>query len=183
MKTFLLTMLLLHSSLSFSHCRDQVSEDLGNSMDRWETRFYVSLGVGPFTMWPIAAVTGAAGIVIMVPIVAAIFVTGKVYNNSYLRYNISDLDGTKIAEEDMKKIVARIFKKDLKKVTNEDEKNKKIEKILDIIAAGNENEELCPKKLVKNKNETNVENEEVEEHFTYKYMTLHHIRSYVGARL
>lgn len=177
MKTFLLAILLLHSSLSFAHCREQVYEDLGHRMDLWEQRFYVSLGVGPFTLWPIAAVTGAAGIIIMVPIVATILVTGKAYNNSYLRYNISDLDGTKVEEAEMKKIVERIFKHDLKKITSEEDKNIKIDKILEIIATGNENEELCPKKLV------NVDPASEEEEFNYKYLNLHRIREYVRARL
>lgn len=163
--------------MSFAHCRDQVYEDLGHKMDLWEQRFYFSLGVGPFTLWPIAAVTGAAGIVIMVPIVATIFVTGKVYNNSYLRYNISDLDGNNVDEMEMKKIVERVFKRSLKKIESEEDKDKRIDKILTIIAEGNESEELCPKKLLKNKDETE------EDIFRYKYMSLKRIQDYVQARL
>lgn len=183
MKTFLLTLLLLHSSLSFSHCRDQVYEDLGNRMDQWETRFYGTLGIGPWLVWPISVVTGGAAVVVMVPVIAAIFVTGKVYNNSYLRLNVSDVDVTKIEDAEMKKIIERVFKADFKKLTSETDKNKKAERILQIIAAGNENEELCPKKLVENKNQEITEESEEEEQFKYKYLNLKHVRSYVRARL
>lgn len=176
MKTFLLAALLLFSSLSHAHCRDQVSEDLGHRMDLWEQRFYIALGVGPFTMWPIAAVTGAAGIVIMVPIIATIFATGKVYNNAYLRYNVVDLDGNKIEEEQLKKIVERIFKHDLKKL-DEKTKDEKLTKMLEVIAQGNETEELCPKKTV------GVDEETQEDIYQYKYMNLRHIRDYVRKRI
>lgn len=176
MKVILLTCLLFFSSLSQAHCRDQVAEDLGHKMDLWEQRFYVTLGVGPFTMWPITAVTGTAGVVIMVPIVAAIFATGKIYNNAYLRYNIVDLDGNKIDEVELKKIVERVFKKDLKKLA-EKSKQEKLDKMLAVIADGNESEELCPKKII------GIDEETEENIYRYKYLNLKRIKNYVRNRI